>query len=42
MKDKCDFSGFTFTGTDGKTYGYDVNGAPCTTSGVSATNIADV
>ncbi len=42
MKKTCDFSGFTFTGTDGKTYGYDANGAPCTTSGVSATNIADV
>lgn len=25
----CDFSGFTFTGTDGKTYGYDEKGAPC-------------
>lgn len=30
MKKTCDFSGFTFTGTDGKTYGYDEKGAPCT------------
>lgn len=25
----CDFSGFIFTGTDGRTYGYNSNGAPC-------------
>ena len=42
MKNTCDFSGFTFTGTDGKTYGYDKNGAPCTTSVVSTTSTADI
>lgn len=25
----CDFSGFTFTGPDGRTIGYDSNGVPC-------------
>ena len=30
MKKTCDFSGFTFIGQDGKTYGYDEKGTPCT------------
>ena len=31
---KCDTSGFTFTGTDNKTYGYTSDGTPCTNKSI--------
>ena len=42
MKKMCDFSGFTFTVEDNKTYGFDEIGAPCTTNEPIDTKITNI